>query len=521
MAIVTLWLGFYTVFSYAEPIVSKRNVELSWEKIKGAKAYEIRFDHYINGEFKKSNLLFRTKETKWKNELATGRYQFRLRAIDRRGVAGKWSPPSEIKLLIKPIRVIIPENNVIIKSNKADKKSVKIAWQGYDKASHYIVKIFDSNKKLIDDFETQKEFKSIELDVAKTYYFNVQAVSLDDDLGEPLASLHKFTLKGRPLSQPIIENENNLAIDKIEWEKPPFAEKYRIYLYKKTTGKTKKWKAITKNRNHRDHYFSLKGIPLGDYKIKIIAEAPLRYPSKKLTYYFKHVAIIYNKFKEKHDYRTSISYAYKPYLQTFDMQLQQLQTSFNSLVLDSYALNAEYWFTQINTSLSLNIDLKNTTLFDNLESQNPIEINYEDFTLLAKYRFSKELFSLDLLAGYASDTVYSFNNTVVTIHETKNRLNRILLGGNINLPLFSWKFYATALTSLPLSMKPLEIKGLSKSTLRFGSSSYIFDKTWEMDYFIENTSAKYTYSNSLNTSLDSTTELTNTFGASIRYFLDF
>lgn len=71
-----------------------RQIKVEWEESPSAANYEIEFKNQ-KGEIQ----IFETQTANWKGSLPTNQYTFRVRAKDRRGVAGPWAP--EEKLIVK------------------------------------------------------------------------------------------------------------------------------------------------------------------------------------------------------------------------------------------------------------------------------------------------------------------------------------------------------------------------------------------------------------------------------------
>lgn len=122
----------------------ERGVQLEWDKIEGAKLYELEIQS-ANSEVIKT-VKFDSHEFAF--DLVSGKYWIRARTYDHRKVVGPWStleeltvPPADIELSKKPE----PELRADVQSLKA---KVDLAWLSSSGAHLYELKITDSKGNL-------------------------------------------------------------------------------------------------------------------------------------------------------------------------------------------------------------------------------------------------------------------------------------------------------------------------------------------------------------------------------------
>ena len=173
----------------------RRVVNFEWEPIEEAKFYEIEIRKKSKNGKTSS---FKTEKPEWTGKLSVGRYEFRLRSLDKRKVPGEWSGYAELDVLLEPVKPKFPANSEQIKAVETEKQDIKFEWQEVPGASGYAIEIFNEKNEVIATDKVSSLYYTSALMTAQNYTWKVKAISpdgLESETSEP----HKFTLIGPKL----------------------------------------------------------------------------------------------------------------------------------------------------------------------------------------------------------------------------------------------------------------------------------------------------------------------------------
>ena len=116
-------------------------IEVAWETMKGATAYELEFKPL---DVVGPPLHFKTKKTQFQAEVPRGRYGFRIRSIARGGRMGSWSEAVELQAGSLEVNLKSPEDGQLVKSS-GTLQPVRFTWEPMAGAKEYYVWIWDVN----------------------------------------------------------------------------------------------------------------------------------------------------------------------------------------------------------------------------------------------------------------------------------------------------------------------------------------------------------------------------------------
>lgn len=213
----SLWLVFLVPQASAEslpvtgatpvvnvvPEVDKVPVELEWEKISGAKLYELEFQN-LEGKtlnvFKSPNNIFKFKFT-------VGHYRVRSRVADDRKVYGDWSKLEEFTVQPKPVK--LPEKPVSTKG-VIDPKTLttEVVWHWGEAAgaSQFRVKVINAKDEVIRN-EVVKGFSYKTQLKAGAYTTTLTSIGADGIESDPVTLPGKVVIETVQLEKPVIAFE--------------------------------------------------------------------------------------------------------------------------------------------------------------------------------------------------------------------------------------------------------------------------------------------------------------------------
>lgn len=263
----------------------RRTVQFEWEPIEGAVAYDLELQRAVpNAE--PETLQFKIKEAAWSGLLTPGEWSMRVRSRDKRKVPGEWSPPEAFSVGLLTSENIKPKHNVELRSEQNERDKVQFEWKSVPGAQSYLLKIVDTEGKVILEEETPMTTAEIELPVAQIFSWTVQAF-LTPDIQSKETTPSSFTLLGRQLDAPNVQTPASEWVRELQWSKTPFAESYD-YLLSRQDPESKKWVPLLKKADVPDTGLSFDATwPGGTYRFVARAEAMLRPQSEKIEIIFE------------------------------------------------------------------------------------------------------------------------------------------------------------------------------------------------------------------------------------------
>ncbi|RME17283.1 MAG: hypothetical protein D6797_02840 [Bdellovibrio sp.] len=254
----------------------RRTIQLEWEPVPGATAYEIRLRKGPK------NYTFKTKKPSWKGAIQPGLYEMSIRSYDERGVPGDWSRSIPLKVKLFAARLIAPKGDVFTKKEK--RAEVAFQWTPVKGASAYHIFV---NHKV---YKASQPPLTIELPVAKAYKWTLIPLQGEKLLGEKSTPLH-FKLYGAPLEKPQLQAPSTRVVQQITWPPVPYAKTYQKTLYFKENNQ---WKKVWEESSPQNAYSHDLSRPGGLYKLQVVAQAPLRPASPVATLEFESLGGLTN-----------------------------------------------------------------------------------------------------------------------------------------------------------------------------------------------------------------------------------
>jgi|GEM_PF-5129999 len=139
------WIGLAMLMcshvAWAAPEMSPdliRRVELQWEEQEKATAYEMELG--LNPEFKSTLYSEKIQGTKFGADLLPGAYYYRVRAVDKNGRPGKWTPIQELKINARPPKLESPVANQNFVGNLPD-TGISLEWRSSGPSIKYLVEV--------------------------------------------------------------------------------------------------------------------------------------------------------------------------------------------------------------------------------------------------------------------------------------------------------------------------------------------------------------------------------------------
>ena len=136
----------YQVGAWATP----RWIDISWAEMDLASDYdvEVYIEKNDDSESEKERSLIiseRTKDTEWRKQVKPGRYFFRIRGVDRRGVPGEWGDLNLLDVRLPRPVYVNPLPNDILKGLEEDQEDIALEWKPVDGANFYLVEIWSNS----------------------------------------------------------------------------------------------------------------------------------------------------------------------------------------------------------------------------------------------------------------------------------------------------------------------------------------------------------------------------------------
>src|SRR4051812_39710125 len=105
MKFVLVFIFLLPLFASAQLPPPQATVELDWEPIENAQAYEVKLEPKTGG----APIIIKATENKISQRVPVGEYSVRIRSQAKKtGYFGKWSPAISIEVSSKVIKLIAP-----------------------------------------------------------------------------------------------------------------------------------------------------------------------------------------------------------------------------------------------------------------------------------------------------------------------------------------------------------------------------------------------------------------------------
>lgn len=221
--------------------VTYNSATLTWKKASGADGYEIQ--QYKSKKWTTIKKIESASTVSYKvSKLTTGtKYQYRVRAYDKRLLKTDYSAYVNINVTPLPVKV------TGLKASSTGYNSVKLTWSKVSGATGYTVQWY-KNKKWVDLKSTTNNYLSVTgLATDTSYSFRVRAyrtVSKKKYYSASYSSTVKGTPKVSATSKVTVSKETTTSVT-LTWNKVTGATGYQVY-----NPRTKKWVNTKTNRTY-------------------------------------------------------------------------------------------------------------------------------------------------------------------------------------------------------------------------------------------------------------------------------
>lgn len=188
---------------------SARTVSIEWDPLKKANAYELELKA-ADGKLTSHEVF----EPRWRGPLVPGKYTFRVRALDRRKVAGEWGLEESLEVKVSSVKIVKPQPDEerIVEDEKP--VGIDFAWTPAKGARAYVfaVKAEGYEKRI----ETSDTSVRLELPVGTVYRWSVQTQAADGKLSDE--RWLNFLLLSRAAGKPVFETPSTRFVRELRWK---------------------------------------------------------------------------------------------------------------------------------------------------------------------------------------------------------------------------------------------------------------------------------------------------------------
>lgn len=261
----------------ASALVDTKELTIEWEPVRGSFGYEIDIHGLGDNGFVPLGR-YKVKSTQWSSNLNPGKYQFRIRALDARGVPGLWGDYIPFTVTVPPPVLIKPLNAMEFKTEQVSEANVEFEWKPVNGATAYVLEIFPNTdgQPAVFRAEFPEAKGTASLAVGKKYRWQVYSIDIQRNAGDPVKTQFIFSLIGKKIEPPEIEKPESEYVNKISWKLPKGAEKFSYILQRKNTQKNE-WVTLEKNESYDKSTVAIhpkyKG---GSYRLRVLAQGTLR-----------------------------------------------------------------------------------------------------------------------------------------------------------------------------------------------------------------------------------------------------
>ncbi|MBK8200931.1 MAG: hypothetical protein IPK68_00930 [Bdellovibrionales bacterium] len=258
--------------------IEKTEIEVSWESLPDAKAYELEFQP-VEGSGEVLN--FSTVESTFKVFLVPGSYRFRIRSIDSMNDKGEWSEPLTLVAQSQEVALISPVNNVAIES-KGKRERVEFSWNPYAEAKGYIFRIWSETKNEVHTLKARKVNVSLSLLAENRYFWEIYPIHKTGVWYQRKSPPESFTLYGKQLPAPQLEIMNPKDPIGIDWTTLKDVA-YSISIFRRDILGVEWTKVEEQSDIKTGKWLFMKPLRPGQYKAEVFGEGKMRTTSKVAT----------------------------------------------------------------------------------------------------------------------------------------------------------------------------------------------------------------------------------------------
>ena len=207
--LVTLIILFLNINFVIAADSSARWIDLEWDSVEGAAAYEISLSEIIDS-VEAPRGVFSTDTASWSKEVNPGNYSVRIRTLDARKVPGAWGDPIPVVINQEDPQPLVPLDNEEILKNETGKTKITFQWAKVYGTQEYTIRVFDNKGSELISKKTNETEMTLELDDINDYFWLVTSGSGTQIQTPALSELkRKFSIRGEKLKAPLIEVNSN------------------------------------------------------------------------------------------------------------------------------------------------------------------------------------------------------------------------------------------------------------------------------------------------------------------------
>jgi hypothetical protein len=273
-----------TIWGFGSPMLAlaqekvRRNVEIEWEQVPGARLYEIQIQRKDDRNAKL--LRFKTKESRWGATVKPGAYKMQIRSYDDRGVPGPWPEGTDLIVKLPAIIVLEPKPQATVQANNPETHPVDLKWEPVPGARKYRVEIRSTSMDWSTHQEVTSSHWSLSVPVAQDYAWNVTPVDDRNEAGDRAESDYEFRVQGPMLTAPSLERPLNKFVREVRWSPSDHATHYS-YELRYYDAQIRKWVSVESGRDHKEPELRMDiARPSGRYRLQVQAHGIKRLPSR-------------------------------------------------------------------------------------------------------------------------------------------------------------------------------------------------------------------------------------------------
>jgi hypothetical protein len=142
--------------------------------------YQFEFVRLADDNEESAPSMFDAREPNFKVRLRPGRYEVRVRSVDKDSVPSDWSTPQKFFIDFFPPIVIGPIKGEVVDSNDDDDADVELKWKPVPDVNHYKVFVFDEKGEMIKSLPVETNKAKVKLHHNRKYMWKVVGYSAEE-----------------------------------------------------------------------------------------------------------------------------------------------------------------------------------------------------------------------------------------------------------------------------------------------------------------------------------------------------
>ncbi len=386
--------------------VFAREVDLSWDPMEGALAYQIHIAK--QADFKDKVVRKLTRKPRFKYNLKMGNYFYRVRVIDKNKKPGYWSEPQRLIIKPYPPELKAPENATKYAFFEVRPK-IEFQWKPTEGEPEYEILITKTTGRKIYEGKTKENKILVDTLEEGEYLWKVRTIYEGEYISDYVAE-RNFLIEQKNLEKPkLIAPIQNIELPanrnhKLVWSRFSATHYTDVILERK---ENKEWREFYKKENLTGLEDTLTNLARGEYRWKVITKEDIK--SKGIESDWENFKTSPHIISDT-DHYVGFGFSFDSFTYSYTSN----RNARSSGELDSSPL-VKHFFANLQASKAYSVTIE---LEDGNQDLGNFNLQHFRASLINRFRFGVKGFEQSFLLGYRHSNFYEFYDSTFSLLPT-------------------------------------------------------------------------------------------------------